>query len=59
MLGQAVGHWNARSGGEGMNNAVTNVTGASSAIISRVSRVLSADDSVLRALLEAEKKSAD
>lgn len=34
-------------------------TGASSAIISRVSRVLSADDSVLRALLEAEKKSAD
>ena len=33
--------------------------GASSAIISRVSRVLSADDSVLRALLEAEKKSAD
>ena len=29
------------------------------AIISRVSRVLSADDSVLRALLEAEKKSAD
>lgn len=30
-------------------------TGASSAIISRVSRVLSADDSVLRALLEAEK----
>ena len=31
-------------------------TGASSAIISRV---LSADDSVLRALLEAEKKSAD
>lgn len=34
-------------------------TGASSAIISRVSRVLSADDSVLRALLEAEKKAAD
>ena len=34
-------------------------TGASSAIISRVSRVLSADDSVLRALLEAEKKSDD
>ena len=33
--------------------------GASSAIISRVSRVLSADDSVLRALLEAEKKAAD
>ena len=33
--------------------------GASSAIISRVSRVLSADDSVLRTLLEAEKKSAD
>ncbi len=32
-------------------------TGASSAIISRVSRVLSANDSVLRALLEAEKKS--
>ena len=32
MLGQVVGHWNARSGGEGMNNAVTNVTGASSAI---------------------------
>lgn len=32
MLGQAVGHWNARSGGECMNNAVTNVTGASSAI---------------------------
>ena len=32
MLGQAVGHWNARSGGKGMNNAVTNVTGASSAI---------------------------
>lgn len=32
MLGQAVGHWYARSGGEGMNNAVTNVTGASSAI---------------------------
>ena len=31
-------------------------TGASSAIISRV---LSADDSVLRALLEAEKKAAD
>jgi TrpR-related protein YerC/YecD len=31
-------------------------TGASSAIISRVSRVLSADDSVLRALLEAEQK---
>ena len=31
-------------------------TGASSAIISRVSRVLSADDSVLRALLEAVKK---
>lgn len=30
-------------------------TGASSAIISRVSRVLSANDSVLRALLEAEK----
>ena len=30
-------------------------TGASSAIISRVSRVLSADDSVLRSLLEAEK----
>ena len=30
-------------------------TGASSAIISRVSRVLSADDSVLRGLLEAEK----
>ena len=29
------------------------------AIISRVSRVLSADDSVLRALLEAEKKAAD
>ena len=29
--------------------------GASSAIISRVSRVLSADDSVLRGLLEAEK----
>ena len=34
-------------------------TGASSAIISRVSRVLSADDSVLRTLLEAEKKAAD
>ena len=34
-------------------------TGASSAIISLVSRVLSADDSVLRALLEAEKKAAD
>jgi len=34
-------------------------TGASSAIISRVSRVLSADDSVLRTLLEAEKKSDD
>ena len=32
-------------------------TGASSAIISRVSRVLSADDSVLRSLLEAEKSS--
>ena len=32
MLGQVVGHWNARSGGECMNNAVTNVTGASSAI---------------------------
>ena len=30
-------------------------TGASSAIISRVSRVLGADDSVLRALLEADK----
>ena len=30
-------------------------TGASSAIISLVSRVLSADDSVLRSLLEAEK----
>ena len=30
-------------------------TGASSAIISRVSRVLSAEDSVLRALLEADK----
>ena len=52
MLGQAVGHWNARSGGEGMNNAVTNVTGASSAIISRVSRVISREDSVLRRLLE-------
>jgi uncharacterized protein YerC len=34
-------------------------TGASSAIISRVSRVLSADDSVLRALLEAEKAADD
>ena len=33
-------------------------TGASSAIISRASRVVSADDSVLRGLLEAEK-SAD
>ena len=31
-------------------------TGASSAIISRVSRVLSADDSVLRALLEAHSR---
>ena len=30
-------------------------TGASSAIISRVSRVLSADGSVLRELLEADK----
>ena len=30
-------------------------TGASSASISRVSRVLGADDSVLRALLEADK----
>ena len=34
-------------------------TGASSAIISRVSRVLSANDSVLRALLEAEKAADD
>ena len=34
-------------------------TGASSAIISRVSRVLSADDSVLRAVLEAEKAADD
>ena len=33
--------------------------GASSAIISRVSRVLSANDSVLRALLEAEKAADD
>lgn len=31
-------------------------TGASSAIISRVNRVLSAEDSVLRTLLEADKK---
>ena len=34
-------------------------TGASSAIIGRVSRVLSADDGLLRTMLEAEKKSAD
>ncbi len=34
-------------------------TGASSAIISRVSRVLSANDSVLRGLLEAEKSAGD
>ena len=34
-------------------------SGASSAIISRVSRVLSANDSVLRALLEAEKAADD
>ena len=34
-------------------------TGASSAIISRLSRVLSANDSVLRALLEAEKAADD
>ena len=40
-------------------NDILEKTGASSAIISRVSRVLSADDSVLRALLEAEKKAAD
>ena len=33
--------------------------GASSAIISRVSRVLSANDSMLRALLEAEKAADD
>lgn len=33
-------------------------TGASSAIISRVNRVLSAEDSVLRTLLEADKKDA-
>ena len=33
-------------------------TGASSAIISRVSRVLSADDSVLRSLLEGRKATA-
>ena len=33
--------------------------GASSAIISRVSRVLSANDSVLRALLAAEKAADD
>ena len=37
------------------NLSLIHISGASSAIISRVSRVLSADGSVLRELLEADK----
>ena len=50
-----------RYGTDGLNQflSITSLVLLLIAIISRVSRVLSADDSVLRALLEAEKKAAD